>query len=363
MAGPGGTIFLGADDNHFPGVGDDNSGDEIIFAEGGNDTVLAGIGNDELHGGIGDDELFGEDGNDFIVGDDGADRIEGGDGNDNIWDFQGTHCFIDAGAGFDSIQIGSSFGILSVINGGSGEDSLQTTATLSLQLIAISGIETFETFGNAITATAGQFEGFRSIIASGENPDGDLGRLALPGIAGVPQLLNLASELQDRDVFFIGSLGDDTLTMGEGNDTINGLSGNDSLSGRGGNDVLVGGGGRDVLTGGEGRDALTGGGGLDRFVLAATGDSAAGAQRDTIRDFIAGSDTIDLRRIDALAGAGDDAFDFIGETAFSGSGGELRYEFSGGKTIISGDIDGLNGADFQIALTGNIVLAETDFLL
>lgn len=363
MAGPGGTVFLTIGDDHFPGVGDDNSGDEIIFADAGNDSVLAGIGNDEVHGGIGDDELFGEEGNDFLIGDDGVDRIEGGDGNDNIWDLQGTHCFIDAGDGFDSIQIGSSFGILSVINGGSGYDSLQLASLVSLQLIAVSGIEQLETFGAGVTATAAQFEGFRSIIASGENPGGDLGRLSLPGIVVGHQLLNLASELQDRDVFFIGSLFDDTLTMGNGNDTINGLSGNDSLSGRGGNDVLNGGGGRDVLTGGAGRDSLFGEAGADRFVLAAASDSVTGAQRDVVRDFVAGVDMLDLRRIDAIPGAGDDAFDFIETAAFSGAGGELRYEFSGGRTIISGDIDGLNGADFEIALTGNIVLAGTDFLL
>jgi len=40
----------------------------------------------------------------------------------------------------------------------------------------------------------------------------------------------------------------------------------------------------------------------------------------------------------------------------------LGYRFSGGNTLISGDIDG-GGADFAILLNGTIALNKSDFVL
>jgi serralysin len=58
---------------------------------------------------------------------------------------------------------------------------------------------------------------------------------------------------------------------------------------------------------------------------------------DLITDFnFAGQlDRIDLSGVDANAyAAGDQAFTFIGTSAFSGNPGEINYYHSGGETII-----------------------------
>ncbi|KRA97542.1 hypothetical protein ASD83_10470 [Devosia sp. Root685] len=72
--------------------------------------------------------------------------------------------------------------------------------------------------------------------------------------------------------------------------TLNGNDGNDILIGSNGNDILTGGDGDDLLFGGLGNDTLTGGMGHDTFRFAEMGTANA----DTITDFVAGEDTIDL---------------------------------------------------------------------
>ena len=127
---------------------------------------------------------------------------------------------------------------------------------------------------------------------------------------------------------------------------------------------LIGADGDDVLEGGGGRNVLFGGAGADSFVFGSLADSATGANRDVIRDFAPG-DLIDLGGIDAIASSGiDDAFEFIGDTAFSQQAGELRQSsVGGGNTLISGDVDGDGTADFQILVVGIHVLQGTDFVL
>jgi Ca2+-binding RTX toxin-like protein len=132
--------------------------------------------------------------------------------------------------------------------------------------------------------------------------------------------------------------------------------GSDILLGADGDDVLIGG-------GGVGQDHLTGGAGNDRFVLEAAQDSA-GHSGDFIKDFLIGSDVIDLAAIDAdVAAAGDQAFTFIGAAAFSHQAGELQAKFFGDGTLVSGDIDGDGRADFQVSLDDPLTLQASDFRL
>jgi len=153
---------------------------------------------------------------------------------------------------------------------------------------------------------------------------------------------------------------------GTGNDLGNAITGNDgrnTLTGLAGNDTLSGGAGDDRLVGGAGRDTLTGGSGKDVFVFAPGdfgGKSADTADR--IIDFKAG-DRMDLSAIDAKTGGGNDAFAFIGAKAFGGRAGELHYAFSGGYTLVSGDLDGDRAADFMIKLDGQVDLKAADFVL
>ena len=60
---------------------------------------------------------------------------------------------------------------------------------------------------------------------------------------------------------------------------------------------------------------------------------------------------------------GDQAFAWIGDAAFSGTAGELRFAFAGNTTTVTGDTDGDGAADFALWLTGQITLVAGDFVL
>jgi hypothetical protein len=139
------------------------------------------------------------------------------------------------------------------------------------------------------------------------------------------------------------------------------------LFGGAGEDALTGGAGDDMLYGGGDADSLTGGRGADTFRYQGTTDSMIGGI-DIILDFLPGVDKIDLGRIDAKNGTVDvdDAFTFIGSSAFSadGAGGELRaVQIGSNFWQVEGDVNGDGRADLiiQVFLASDQVLANTDF--
>ncbi len=82
-----------------------------------------------------------------------------------------------------------------------------------------------------------------------------------------------------------------TATGNSGNNQIKGNNAGNTLSGLAGNDALSGGTSADVLVGGAGRDTLTGGLGMDTFVFDVFETKA---NKDTIKDFISGTDRIEI---------------------------------------------------------------------
>lgn len=170
-----------------------------------------------------------------------------------------------------------------------------------------------------------------------------------------------------NDALF-GSGGRDVLYGGAGNDSLYGGTGADTLYGGAGNDDLFGGDGADLLFGGVGVDRFTGGAGADRFAFASVNDYANPGY-DVITDFSrAQGDRIDLSRIDANWNvAGDQAFRFIGDNAFSGRAGEasITLRTSNGEpvTIVSVDTNGDRSADFRVQIDGHINLTAGDFIL
>jgi PHD/YefM family antitoxin component YafN of YafNO toxin-antitoxin module len=147
-------------------------------------------------------------------------------------------------------------------------------------------------------------------------------------------------------------------------DNVSGRDGNDTILGLAGDDWLAGDAGNDVLNGGAGADRMTGGLGKDQFVYNLATESTPGA-RDVITDFShAQNDKISLSGIDANSlVAGNQSFTFIGSAAFSNVAGQLRFETSGGVTLVSGDVNGDGVADFQIELSGAIAPMASDFVL
>lgn len=162
------------------------------------------------------------------------------------------------------------------------------------------------------------------------------------------------SMLRKTAVKFTGGAGDDEYAGGRKADV---------LHGKGGDDVLMGGGGNDKLQGDGGADHLTGGAGKDVFIFKSAATSTPDAM-DTITDFQVGKDRIDLHKIDAdTTKSGNQAFDFIGDGAFSGKAGELSSETTDGSTYIYGDVDGDGTADLAIQLSSVLSLRESAFLL
>ncbi|MER2514099.1 MAG: M10 family metallopeptidase [Nitrosomonas ureae] len=151
---------------------------------------------------------------------------------------------------------------------------------------------------------------------------------------------------------------------GSGADTITGNWAANTLTGNAGNDRINGLDGADNIIGGKGADTLRGGGGADNFIYVAASDSRG--QPDIIKDFVHGLDHIDVSAIDANgAGAGNPAFIFRGNSAFTGAGAEARFvnNATNNVTNVLFDIDGNKIADMAIRLTGLITLDAGDFIL
>jgi hypothetical protein len=142
---------------------------------------------------------------------------------------------------------------------------------------------------------------------------------------------------------------DDRITGSGKADDLDGRSGNDWINGGSGNDRLGGGRGGDTLIGGSGRDSLNGGTGADRYVFNDVSDSPASRRaQDSV--YFDSSDTIVLKPIDAdTAARGNQAFEFVGDEAFSLKAGELRF----GGSFLEGDVDGDGVSDFSINITPN----------
>jgi VCBS repeat-containing protein len=126
----------------------------------------------------------------------------------------------------------------------------------------------------------------------------------------------------------------------------------------------IGGAGGDFLIANQAANRLTGNAGGDTFRWVSSTDAGIGALADTVTDFDAANDLINLTSIDARPGTpGDDAFTFIGTNAFSGASGELRYEVIGGDAHIFADLNGDRIGDMEIILDNVTFLGSASLFL
>ncbi|SEJ56273.1 hypothetical protein SAMN05428950_10217 [Sphingomonas sp. OV641] len=163
--------------------------------------------------------------------------------------------------------------------------------------------------------------------------------------------------------------GDDRVQGDAGSDTLDGGAGSDVLSGGAGQDTMLGGAGDDVIHGGAEADTLTGGAGRDVFVFTSGLDSATPQTRDTVTDFVSGTDRIDLRSLQEAVGLG--SVEFLGnvldfadaQTSVTAGEGALQVVFETNRSILWADVndDGvLDGLDIQIKLDGVTSLTAQD---
>ncbi len=264
----------------------------------------------DFEGTYGIDIINGLDGNDVIRALWGDDTVDGGAGNDVLQGMRGADILI-GGAGNDIYAIDDAGDIVEE-NAGEGIDEVRSIFDIDLSSAGFANVENARLQGTATNLTGS----------------------------------TLNNTLR-------GNALDNIIDAGAGNDLVYGGAGADTINGGMGNDTLRGDAGMDMITGGAGRDIMFGGADADTFAFA-TGDFAGLTlgTADWVRDFSqADGDVLSF----------DFVGNFIGNAAFSGAAGEVRYQAAGPNTMIFIDADGDMAADYAVRLTGIIEMAAGDF--
>jgi microcystin-dependent protein len=399
----------------------DNAGDTITDASG-TDTVQTSLAsytlgagleiltgtigtNQSLTGNAGANTITGSSGNDMLDGSIGADSLNGGAGND-------TYIVDDIGdsitdvSGTDTVQSGITYTLAA------GLENLTLTGNTAIDgtgnaadniIIGNSGVNTLAGLdGNdSITAAGGN-----DFVAGGDGNDtlvGGTGVQILSGDAGMDTIVfnfddwyvnggagldtgvldSTNGYLIDMNLFsferFVGGSGSDQIQTsgshfmevdgGAGNDVILGTSqgdllrgGDDSdlIVGYGGNDAIAGENGNDRMDGGAGNDVITGGAGSDAFAFGVFG----AANYDTITDFVAGVDHIELNPA-AFTGLTGGSLLLASQFALAGptaATAQVIFRIASGNGILEYDADGTGAgtAETIAILTGVTSLSASD---
>jgi Ca2+-binding RTX toxin-like protein len=280
--------------------------------------------------------FIGTTGNDVFAGSSGSDLFKMGAGGDDS---------VSGAGGQDLFEFGAAFTDADTVAGGNGIDTLSLKGNYSrfgvLQLQSVQEVEILflakggahHDFGYSLAPQASVVETGGTFTLKANTLDADDG-LSFEGRHFVQSTLKL-----------IGGHGQDALFGGAKGDT------------------LMGGAGADSLTGDQ---EFSGADSSDIFLYKSLSDSTVDAPDIVHWDPEAG-DRINLRHLDANALVdGDQAFHFIGTSAFSDTPGELRYEaVDATEYRITADVDGDGVADFAIrafqnteALPGALVASE-----
>ncbi|MBV7569894.1 calcium-binding protein [Pseudomonas sp. PDM27] len=292
-------------------------------------TLSGGLGSDQLNGAAGADRLIGGDGADLYYVDNAGDIVSETNatvstgGTDSVYSFLGAYTLGDNVENLRLLSTGVANGtgnsLNNVIDAGAGNNVLNGGAGIDTLSYAYATA--------AVTANLG------------------LTTAQATGGSGSDTLLNF-----------------ENLTGSNFHDKLTGNALANTLTGGAGNDTLTGGAGNDLLIGGAGLDKLYGGTGADKFDFNVLSEMGLGATlRDVIGDFkTSEGDKIDLSTLDAnLATAANDAFSFIGSSAFSSNAtGQVR--FAGG--ILYGSTDADTAAEFEIQLLGVSNLQTADLI-
>ncbi len=403
-------------DDDVAGTG--TGGDDTLLGTPADDTLDGGGGNDTLDGGTGADTMNGGAGNDTYYVDNAGDKtIEAnGAGTDQVFS---TVSFSLAGQYVEKLTLTGSSNIdatgnslantltgnagNNVLNGGTGADTMTGGAgndtfyvdNASDKTIEANNAGTDQVFSSVSYSLAGQYVETLSLTGSGNTNAtgnslantliGNSGNNALNGGTGADTMTGGAG----NDTYYVDNAGDnaieannagtdqlfssvsfslagqyvENLTLtGSGNTSATGNSLANSLTGNSGNNALNGSTGNDVLNGGTGTDVLTGGSGLDTFVF----DSALAGTIDTVADFSAANDTIQLDRsiFAAITTLGTlSAAAFFNGAAAHDADDRIVYNSATGNLFYDSDGTGANAAVQFARLTGAPAISNADFIV
>lgn len=335
---------------------------------------------------------------DLFIGSRGADKFDGNGGID-LLSFNGFESAVNvnlttnqANAGFGVITLseiediaGSAFGDTltgnalanqiqgfagaDAINGGGGLDTvvyLDATSAVNVNLTTgvVSGGAGADTLVSIERVIGSRFN---DTLTGSANADFFLGGFGNDTING-------AGGSDTVEYGFVGSgvvvnLATGNVTGGAGADVLTSIESvigsifNDKILGSGVANKLNGGGGNDVLNGAGGNDVLIGGAGNDIFIF---NTAPSATNRDTISDFSAVSDTIQLENaVFTQVGANGvlAAGAFFQGAAANDAGDRIIYNPATGALLY--DADGnLGGAAVQFAtLQTGLTLTNADFVI
>ncbi|WP_370651221.1 calcium-binding protein [Neorhizobium galegae] len=257
----------------------------------------------------------------------GDTTLDGGIGNDTFNLNYGARSFLVGGSGNDTFRATALTWLENHFDGGSDFDTILANANGSrLGISSITGIEEIASAGFA------NFTIELQLNTSGgpSAPIIDLSKTLLSGVASIE------GTSQGDIIYLAGAFAGDSVSQ-TSNDTVNADYGNDSVYTGFGNDVLYREDGNDLLSGGSGNDALTGGAGADTFIFSVDSD------QDTITDFVAGTDKVQLE-------------DLIGFDDFADV--QAVMTMSGANTIV----DFGNGDVLQFVNVASSSLTAVDFI-
>ncbi|BCU14698.1 beta strand repeat-containing protein [Microcystis aeruginosa] len=332
------------------------SGNDRLYGLDGNDTLNGNDGQDLLEGGDGDDVLLGGAGNEQGWNGNFSGGIYGGNGNDSLDGGSGDD-YLDPGDGNDTINGSSGIDTL-LLNYGSQTTTVTVTYTTTTNGTSSVG-DTFQSI-EIINLTTGSgndvlnlsaISGNNSIINSGSGNDSIISGLGNDRLNGSDD--NDTLNGNDGQDLLEGGDGDDVLLGGAGNEQ--GWTGNFSggIYGGNGNDSLDGGSGDDYLDPGDGNDTINGSSGIDTLLLnyGSQTTTVTVTYTTTTNGTSSVGDTFQsIEIINLTTGSGNDVLNL---SAISGNNSIINSG-SGNDSIISGlGNDRLNGSDDNDTLNGN----------
>lgn len=279
--------------------------------------------------------INGGSGNDTLSGTGSADTILGNDGNDSLFGNSGAD-LIEGGSGDDTLDGGTENDTLrggagnDVLLAGFGSDVFDGGDGQDVYRIAGTAVEAFAFDINLATGT----DGYGNTYTSIETVIGGTGDDTIVGTDTTGERLEGGGG-NDR---LFGGGGNDTLLGGDGTDSLEGGDGNDLLEGGAGNDTLRGGAGNDTLVAGLDSDLFDGGGGFDIYQIAG---SAVQVLSFNI-NLATGTDNFGNTYVGiegVIGGTGDDTItgtDTTGESLDGGGGNDLLIGGLGNDTIFGG---------------------------